>query len=157
MYISFTLESEFNLSQIKYGSSYNNSGGIIETLRKNLAFLKMEKYNSEKGVSIGLFLGINPKLTLRKALKQKIDEIFLWLDLDDEDIKKLIKETTTNNSTTHDLVIQTFDIHNKEFGKGTWNEKITSNVYVIRTLPESAAILRSILCKASHPKNHPTF
>lgn len=119
VYISFTLESEFNLSQIKYGSSYNNSGGIIETLRKNLAFLKMEKYNSEKGVSIGLFLGINPKLTLRKALKQKIDEIFLWLDLDDEDIKKLIKETTTNNSTTHDLVIQTFDIHNKEFGKGT--------------------------------------
>ena len=46
VYISFTLESELNLSQIKYGSRYNTSGGIIETLRVNLAFLKMEKYNS---------------------------------------------------------------------------------------------------------------
>ena len=29
VYISFTLESEFNLSQIKYGSRYNTSGEII--------------------------------------------------------------------------------------------------------------------------------
>ena len=80
VYISFTLKSEFNLSQIKYGSKYNTSGEIIETLRANLAFLKMEKYNSQQEASIGLFLGVNPKLTLRKALKQKIDEIYLWLD-----------------------------------------------------------------------------
>ena len=46
VYISFTLESELSLSQIKYGSRYNLSGGIIKTLRANLAFLKMEKYNS---------------------------------------------------------------------------------------------------------------
>ena len=43
VYISFTLESEFNLSQIKYGSRYNTTGGTIETLHANLAFLKMEK------------------------------------------------------------------------------------------------------------------
>ena len=74
VYISFTLESEFNLSQIKYGSKYNTSGGIIETLRVNLAFLKMEKCYSKKEASIAFFLGVNPKLTLRNALKQKIDE-----------------------------------------------------------------------------------
>ena len=56
-YISFTLESEFNPSQIKYGSRYNTSGGIIETLHANLAFLKMEKYNSQQEASIGFFLG----------------------------------------------------------------------------------------------------
>ena len=87
MYISFTLESSFTLSQLKHGSRYNSTNGIIETLRENFAYLKMEKYNSQKEASIGFFLGINPKLTLRKALKQRIDEICLWLDLDDEDTK----------------------------------------------------------------------
>ena len=82
MYISFSLESEFNLSQIKYWSRYNNTGGIIEILRENLAFLKMEKHNYQKEVSIRLFLGVNPKLTPRKALKQKIEEICIWLDLE---------------------------------------------------------------------------
>ena len=77
VYIYFSLESELNLSQIKYRSRYNTSGGIIETLRANLAFLKMEKYNSQKEGSIGFFLGVNPKLTLRKALKQKIENLSL--------------------------------------------------------------------------------
>ena len=47
MYISFSLESTFNLSQIKYGTRYNSTKWILETLRENLAFLKMEKYNSK--------------------------------------------------------------------------------------------------------------
>ena len=72
VYILFTLKSEFNLSQIKYGSRYNTSGGIVETLRANLAFCKIEKYNSQKEAGIRFFLVLNPKLTLQKALKQKL-------------------------------------------------------------------------------------
>ena len=60
VYISFTLESEFNLSQIKYGSRYNTSGSIIETLRANLVFLKMEKYNSQKRQVLDFF-GCQPE------------------------------------------------------------------------------------------------
>ena len=90
MYIAFTLKSTLTLSQLKYGSRYNSTNVIIETLRANLSFLKMEKYNSQKDASIGFFLGINPKLTLRKELKQRIDEICLWLNLDDEDTKHLL-------------------------------------------------------------------
>ena len=101
----------------------------------------MEKYNSQKETSIGFFLGINQKLTLRKALKQRIDEICLWLDLDDEDTKQLIKETSSNNKTTQELVIPVFDINNKEFGSGIGNERIISNVYELRTSPNNAAIL----------------
>ena len=117
----------------------------------------MEKYNSQKKAGIEYFLGVNPKLTLRKALKQKVDEICLWLDLDDEDTKQLIRETTTESNTTQELVIPAFDNHNKEFGSGTGNKRITSNVYEIRTSPDNAAILKSILCKKSHPDNHPTI
>ena len=96
-------------------------------------------------------------MTLRQALKQRIDEICLWLDLDDEDTKNLLKETSSDNKTIQELVIPVFDIHNKKFGSGTGNERITSNVYELHISPDNAAILRSILCKVSHPKNNPTI
>ena len=67
MYISFTLKSEFTISQLKHGSRYNSTNGKIEILRENLAYLKMGKYNSQQEASIGFFLGINSKLTLRKT------------------------------------------------------------------------------------------
>ena len=51
----------------------------------------MKKYNSQQEASVGFLLVVNPKLTLRKALKQKIDDIYLWLDLDYEDAKNLCK------------------------------------------------------------------
>ena len=117
----------------------------------------METYNSQKEASIGFFLGINPKLALRKALKQRIDKICLWLDLGDEDTKHLLKETTLNNKQSQELVILAFDIHNKEFGTGTGTERIKSNVYDLRTSPDNVALLKSILCKASHPDNNPSI
>ena len=117
----------------------------------------MKKCNSQKEASIGFFLGISPKLTLRTVLKQRIDKICLWLDLDDEDTKQLIKETSSDNKITQELVIPAFDIHNKEFGSRTGKERITSNVYKLRTSPDSAEILNCILCKASHPDNNPTI
>ena len=111
MYISFTLESEFTISPLKHGSRYNSTNGIVETLRENQAYLKIEKHNSQQEASIGLFLEINPKRSLRKALKQRIDDISLWLDLDDEDTKRLIIETTYNNKITQELVMPAFDTH----------------------------------------------
>ena len=70
VYILFTLESKFNLLQIKYGSKYNSSSGIIETLREILAFLKMEKYNSQKGASIS-FSGGQPETHTAKGSQPK--------------------------------------------------------------------------------------
>ena len=118
---------------------------------------KLKKYKSQKEARIRFFLEINPKLTLRKALKQRIDEIYIWLDLDDEDTKHLLKETTLNNKTSQELVIPAFDIHNKEFGTGTETERITSNVYELRTSPDNAALPKSILCKASYSNNNPSI
>ena len=122
---------------------------------RTLPSSKLKKYNSQKEARIRFFLEINPKLTLRKALKQRIDEIYIWLDLDDEDTKHLLKETTLNNKTSQELAIPAFDIHNKEFGTGTGTERITSKVYELRTTPDNEALLKSILYKASHPDNNP--
>ena len=69
--------------------------------------------------------------------------------------KTSTKKTTLNNKTSQELVIPAFDIHNNKIGTGIGNEKITSNVYELRTSPDNAALLKSILCKASHPDNNP--
>ena len=66
-----------------------------------------------------------------------------------------MQDITTETKTTQELVIPAYDIHNKKFGSGTGTERITTNVYEIRTSLDKTAILKSILCKASHPNNHP--
>ena len=60
----------------------------------------MRKYDSQTEARIGFFLGINPKLTLRKAFNEKIDDIITWLDLDDDDTRLLMKENKTGDKTT---------------------------------------------------------
>ena len=148
-------DSTQTISQLKYDSMANGNKGIFDTLRSNSAFLRMRKYESQTEASIGFFLGINPKLTLRKALKDKIDHIITWLDLDDDDTKLLMKESKKGDSNTQEIIIPAYDIHHKIFSSGNGDDRLTSTVYEIRTSPTHAATLKSILCKASHPDNHP--
>ena len=55
-----------------------------------------------------------------------------------------MRENTTGRNTIQELVIPSFDIYNKEFCSGTGNERITTNVYGIRTSPDNVAIFKSI-------------
>ena len=116
----------------------------------------MRRYDSRTEASIGFFLGTNPKLTLRKTLKEKNDDIITWLDLDNDDTKLLMKENKTGYKNIQEIVIPAFDIHNKILGSGNGEDRITITVYEIRTSPTHAATLNRILCKSSHPDNHST-
>ena len=133
----------------------NGNKGLFDTLRSNSAFLRMRKYDSQTETSVGFFLGINPKLTLRKALKENIDDIITWLNLDDDNTKLLMKESKTGNKNTQEIVIPAFNIHHKIFGSGNGEDRIITTVYEIRTSSTHAATFKSILCKASHPDIHP--
>ena len=134
MYLSFTLEPTHTIYQLKYGSKYDGTTSIFDTLREHLAFIKLQNFHSLTEASIGFFLGINPKLTLRNVLKKKIDEIWTWLDLDDEDTKALTKTNPDeNNKPSQEIVIPAYDIYHKVFGSGTGNDRITTNVYEIWT------------------------
>ena len=57
------------MSQLKYGSKYNLTNGIFDTLRENLDCLMMDKLQSQTEVRIGFFLGINPKTNATKITK----------------------------------------------------------------------------------------
>ena len=106
----------------------------------------MKKYDSQIKASIGFFLGINPKLTLFKALKKNIDDAITWLDLDDDDTKLLMKENTTRDNTTQKIVIPAFDVYHKIFNSSNGIYRITTTVYEIKTSPIHAATLQSIIC-----------
>ena len=88
-------------------------------------------------------------------MKDKIDDIITWLDLDDDDTKLLMKENTIGDKTTQEIVIPAFDIYHKTFGSGNGEDRITTTVYEIRTSPTHATTIKNILSKASHPDNHP--
>ena len=66
------------------------------------------------------FLGINPKLTLRYVLKKKIDDIYTWLDLDDDDMKALTKPISDTTSTLSKVIfIPAYDIYQEQETKGS--------------------------------------
>ena len=110
-YVSFKVESTQSISQLKYRSYSNDNNDIFDTLRANHTFLRMKKYDSQTKASIWLFLGIHPKLTLRKALKNKIDDIITCLDIDDDDTKLLMEEKTAGDSDIQEISTPVFDIY----------------------------------------------
>lgn len=107
---------------------------------------------SQIEASIGFFFGINPQLTLRKAMKEKIDDIITWIDLDNDETKILMKKNTTRDNTTQEIVIPTFDVHHKVFDFGNEEDRITMTFYQIRTSSTHNVTLKRIICKASHPE-----
>ena len=126
VYVSFQLESTHIVSQLKYSSTTTESKGIIYTLHEHSVILKVNKFQSYTDVSIGFFLEIKLKLIVHKVLKEKIDEICTWLDLDDDDIKALTKEIISNHKLTQEIVIPAYDIHNKVFGSDIGEDRITT-------------------------------
>ena len=115
----------------------------------------MRKCDSKMEASIGFFLEIKPKLTLRNSLKDKIDDITTLLDVDDEDTKLLMEETISGYTVTQEIVIPAFDINQKVFGSGNGEERIITTVYEIRTSPTHASTLKRILYNISHSNNYP--
>ena len=96
-------------------------------------------------------------LSTDKIIKEKIDKTCTFLDFDEENTKAFIKDTTSNNTSTKDIVMPIYDIHNKIFGPKIDEDRIITTIYEILSTPDHIPILKSIICKASHPDNHPTL
>ena len=65
VYISFKIESSRSLGELKHGNN-THMENIFDTLKKNNAFLRHEKFKSHKEHSLGFFVEINPRVTLGK-------------------------------------------------------------------------------------------
>lgn len=116
----------------------------------------MNKLHSQVESSIGFFLQINPKFSLRKTLRKKIQNFVKWLDLDEEDTNSLYKRITDKTlSFSQEIVILAFDIYNRDICSGTGTIRITSFVNEIENSPNDASVLKIILCNASRLDNNP--
>ena len=120
VYISFKIESSRTLGDLKHVNN-THMENIFNTLKKNNAFLRHEKFKSHKEHSLGFFLDINPRVTLRKLLRRIIQDQLMWIDLDDKDCKQMIhQEIDTNGHPTgkERITIPTFDLHSHDVGDG---------------------------------------
>ena len=70
---------------------------IFDTLVKNNAFLSHRKFNSHKEQSIGFFLKVNPKITLRNEMRIRIQYQLMWIDLEDDETKKIMHPIKDKN------------------------------------------------------------
>ena len=72
-------------------------------MKKNNAFLRHEKFKSDKEHSLCFFVEIIPRVTLRETIRRRIQDQLMWIDLDDEDCEDVIQQDldTEGNPTEY--------------------------------------------------------
>ena len=105
---------------------------MFSALVENGGFLKHQKIHSHKEHAISFFAQINPKVTLRDKLRERIQDILMWIDIEDEQSKDMlvdIKDAKGNPTGKQRIVIHAFDIYSKEVGKGQGRDRVTMFAY----------------------------
>ena len=72
----------------------------FDTLVNNNFFLSHDKFRSHKEHTIGLFLDINPRITLRDTLCEIIQDALMLIDIDDKISKPMIHEVKDKDGLT---------------------------------------------------------
>ena len=77
------------MSDLKHGTN-SDMTNIFFTLVENGGFLKHQKFHSYKEYAISFFAQINPKVTLRDKLRERIHNFLMWIDIKDEQSKDIL-------------------------------------------------------------------
>ena len=147
VYISFKIESSRSLGDLKHGNN-THMENIFDTLKKNNVFLRHEKLKSHKEHSLGFFVEINQRITLREPLRRRIQDQLIWINLDDEDCKYMIHheiDSKGQSSGKERIIIAAFDLHSREVGDGNGKDRVTTFAYEIRCAPTKAYMLKNLL------------
>ena len=108
------------MSDLKHGTN-NDMTNIFSSLVENGGFLKHQNIHSYKEHVIGFFVHINCKATLQDKLRERIQDVLIWIDIGDEQSKDIlvdIKDIEGNSTGNQRIVIPAFDIYSKEVGEG---------------------------------------
>ena len=148
VYITFKIESSHSLSYLKHGSN-NHVENIFDTLKKNNAFLRHDKFMSHKEYSLWFFVEVNPRVTLRETLRRRIHDKLMWIDLDAEVSQYMIHQDMDSKwqSTCKErIIIPSFDIYGRKVGNVNAKDRVTTFTYEIRCAPDKASMLKNLLC-----------
>ena len=117
----------------------------MSTLVENEGFLKHPKFQSHKENAIGFFVQTSPKVILRDKLRERIQDVLMWIEIEDEQSKDMlvdIKDNEGNSTEKQRIVISVFDIYSKEVGVCQRRHRVTTFAYKIRTSPANSAMLK---------------
>ena len=151
VYVTHKIESKKSVPDLKHGNN-SDMTNISSTLVENGGFLKHQKIQSHKEHAIGFFVQISPQVTLRDKLRERIQDILMWIDIEDEQSKDMlvdIKDNEGNSTGKQRIMIPAFDIYCKEVGEGQGRNRVTTFEYKIRTSPVNSKMLKNLLCKIS--------
>ena len=135
VYVTHKIESAKSVSDLKHGNN-SDMTNIFSTLVENGGFLKHQKFQSHKEHAIGFFVQINPRVTLRDKLRERIQDVLMWIDIEDEQSKDMlvdIKDNEGNPTGKQRILIPAFDIYSKKVGEGQGRDRVTTFAYEIRT------------------------
>ena len=65
---------------------------IFDTLIANGAYSTHNKFQSHKEHAIGFFININPRVTLRDELRARLQEVLMWIYIEDKECQQMIHE-----------------------------------------------------------------
>ena len=125
---------------------------IFVTLISNGAYLTHNKFQSHKEHAVGFFVNINPRVTLRDELRARLQEVLMWIDIEEKECQQMIHEVKDKEgdpTRKQRIVIPAFDLYSKEVGEGQGYDRITTLAYEISTSPENLVMLKILLCKVS--------
>ena len=112
VYTTHNIESAKSVLKLKNRTN-NNMTNIFSTLVENGGFLKHQKFHSHKEHAIGFFAQINPKVKLSDKLRERIQDVLMWINIEDEQSKDMlvdIKDADGNPTGKQRIVIPVFDI-----------------------------------------------
>ena len=76
VYITHKIEPAKSVLDLKHGTN-SDMTNIFSTLVENGGFLKHQKFHSYKEYAISFFAQINPKVTLRDKLRERIQDVLM--------------------------------------------------------------------------------
>ena len=127
------IKSVIPLTVIKYGNRHQLSN-IFDTLVTNGTYLNLNTFSTHEEHSIGFFIHISLKITLRNNFRNTIQDELIQIDLDNEEGALMIheiKDSAGKPTGKQKIVVPTSNLYSKEIGGGNINERVTTFVYEI--------------------------
>ena len=151
VYVTHKIVSAKYVSDLKNGNN-SDMTNIFSNIVENGGFLKHQKIQSHEEHAIMFFVQISPKVILREKLREKIQDVLMWIDIEDEQTKDTlvdIKDNEGNPIGKQRIMIPAFDIYFKEVDESLGRNRVTTFTYEIRISPASSAMLKNLMCQIS--------
>ena len=80
-----------SIAELKYGNNKEITN-IFDILIANGAYFTHNKFQSHKEHAVRFFVNIYPQVTVRDELCSRLQEVLIWIDLEDKECQQMIHD-----------------------------------------------------------------